>query len=238
MTALLLVAHGSRDPRAAASTRALVRAVAAARPGVDLAAAYLDHTAPAVPAALRDLVARGHTEAVAVPLLLTEAYHGRVDLPAVLAEVRAGGLPIDVRQARALGGPAVVGALRRRLAEISRGYDGLVLAAAGTRDESARETVAATAQALSDAVGVPCRPAYASAAAPTPGQAVAAMRSAGARRVVVSAYFLAPGLLYERALSSAMAAGAIGATAPLGAAPELVELIVARAVAPGMVIAR
>ncbi|NUT06935.1 MAG: cobalamin biosynthesis protein CbiX, partial [Hamadaea sp.] len=34
MTPLLLVAHGSRDPRANATTRALARVVAAARPGL------------------------------------------------------------------------------------------------------------------------------------------------------------------------------------------------------------
>ena len=45
-TAVLLVAHGSADPRAAASTRALARAVAAQRPGLDVRTSYLDHAGP------------------------------------------------------------------------------------------------------------------------------------------------------------------------------------------------
>jgi sirohydrochlorin ferrochelatase len=239
MTPILLVAHGSRDARAAASTHALVRAVATARPGVQASAAYLDHTAPGVPAALRTLAAAGHRRVIAVPLLLTDAYHGRVDLPALLAEVRAAGVPVLVRQAPTLAGsgdgtaapvavePALIGGLRRRLRGLR--YDGLVLAAAGTRDPRARRAVAATAAALADAVGVPCRAGYASACDPTPGEVVADLVAGGARRVVVASYFLAPGLLHDRAVDSARAAGAAGASAPLGAVPELVDLVLRRA---------
>jgi len=43
---VVLVAHGSRDPRAAAATEALARAVRRARPGWDVRASYLDHAGP------------------------------------------------------------------------------------------------------------------------------------------------------------------------------------------------
>jgi len=235
MTSVLLVAHGSRDPRAAACTRALSRAVAGAvGPGQRVAVAYLDHERPTVPRALAGLAAAGHRSTVVVPLLLTSAYHGRVDLPEVLAESRAAGIPVRTVQADVLGprGHAVdaklVVALRRRLGQLCREFDGLVLAAAGTRDDVARETVAAAAAALGAATGVPCVPAYASASEPTPGEEVRRLRRAGASRVAVAAYFLAPGLLYDRAVASAAEAGAIGVAGPLGDAPELVQLILSR----------
>ncbi|HZN19543.1 MAG TPA: CbiX/SirB N-terminal domain-containing protein [Micromonosporaceae bacterium] len=232
--AVLLVAHGSRDPRAAQATRALARAVAVARPQGPVSVAYLDHAQPPVPHALVRLAATGYRHAVVVPLLLTAAYHGRVDLPVVLARVRAAGLPLRVSLTEVLGaqGLAVdallIVALRRRLGQLRRPYDALVLAAAGTRDAAARESVAAVATTLGTAAGVRCLPAYAAAAGPTPGEAVRQLRAGGARRVAVASYFLAPGLLYDRAAASAQGGGAVGVAAPLGAAPELAWLVVAR----------
>ncbi|MEH1012862.1 CbiX/SirB N-terminal domain-containing protein [Micromonospora sp. CPCC 206060] len=243
--ALVLVAHGSRDPRAAASTRALARAVRTAVTDLAVRESYLDHTIPAPDAVLGDLEAGGHPCAVLVPLLLTAAYHGRVDVPAAVEQARSAGLRIPVRVTRVLGpepGPAdgmparsgpvhgaLLAGLRRRLTEAAPdGFDAVVLAAAGTRDAAARLTVERVAERLGAALGVPCVPAYASAAPPTVDVAVQGLRAAGARRVAAAAYFLAPGRLYDAAAVAARDAGAVAVAAPLGDAPELVELILSR----------
>jgi sirohydrochlorin ferrochelatase len=231
---VVLVAHGSRDPRAAASTRALVRAVAAAHPGVDVRAAYLDHTLPKLPHVLGALEASGHRSTTVVPLLLTAAYHGRVDIPAVLAGARADGLSGPITVTDVLGPvdgqvhPALLAGLRRRLAALDIEYDAVVLAAAGTRDAVARRTVDQAAEALGASLGVPCLAAYASAAGPTGAEAVQSLRERGAKRVVAAAYFLAPGRLYELVMSSARSAGAIAVAEPLGNAPEIARLVLAR----------
>jgi len=81
VTDVVLAAHGSRDPHAALDTAKLVAAVAAARPDRHVRAAYLDFTAPALGAALDGR--NGPT--IVVPLLLTPAYHARVDVPTVVA---------------------------------------------------------------------------------------------------------------------------------------------------------
>src|ERR1051326_6280711 len=78
---VLLVAHGSRDPRAAATTRALARAVAAVRPGLDVRVGFLELSQPR-PA---EVLAAMPAGTVVVPLLLTRAYHGTVVLPAQVA---------------------------------------------------------------------------------------------------------------------------------------------------------
>jgi sirohydrochlorin ferrochelatase len=223
--AVVLVAHGSRDPRAAASTEALARAVAAAHPGWEVHASYLDHAGPRPLDVLAGLSARGHRRAVLVPLLLTAAYHGRVDVPAVADAARAAGLPIAVTIADVLGpvSPVLVAGLVRRLPDTT--LDAVVLAAAGTRDAAARATVEEAAAALGARIGVPSAVAYASAAPPTAAAAVSALRAAGAERVGVAAYFLAPGRLYDAAVESALSAGAVAVAPPLGAAPELVRLI-------------
>lgn len=242
---VVLVAHGSRDPRAAAATSALARAVARAHPSWAVHASYLDHAGPRPIDVLASLPVR---RAVVVPLLLTEAYHGRVDIPAVLAE--ASSLPVRVSLAPVLGpsgrapmSPHLVEGLVRRLPVTAPEldvpefdapesdapeFDAVVLAAAGTRDAAARATVEEAADALSARLRVPCAVAYASAAPPTAGEAVERLRAAGARRIGVAAYFLAPGFLYDTAVRSAREAGAVAVAPPLGDAPELVRLVAAR----------
>ena len=88
MTALITLSHGSRHPDAAASVEALTRA-AAELSGVPAVAAHLEFSAPTLEAAAQGLAARGEHEAVVVPLLFTEGYHQRVDVPAALDSAAA-----------------------------------------------------------------------------------------------------------------------------------------------------
>ena len=218
---VVLVAHGSRDPRGAAATSALTAAVAAAHPGWEVHASYLDHAGPRPLEVLRRLSASGCRQAIVVPLLLTAAYHGKVDIPAVLRE--ASSLDLDISLTDVLG-PAsdlILDGLIRRLPTTD--LDAVVLAAAGTRDAAARTTVADAATALGARLGLPCTVAYASAASPLPAEAV---RSFGPScRVGVASYFLAPGFLYDKAVESALSAGAVAMAPPLTDAPEVVALV-------------
>ena len=50
----------------------------------------------------------------------------------------------------------------------------------------------------------------------------------GARRVVVASYLLAPGLFADRIATAARAAGAAVVSAPLGAAPEVADVLLDR----------
>lgn len=83
MTALITLAHGSRHPRAAAGVEALTRA-AARRLGVRGQAAYLEFDEPLLIDATR------HTPepTIIVPLLFTDAFHARYDVPKHLAQAR------------------------------------------------------------------------------------------------------------------------------------------------------
>jgi sirohydrochlorin ferrochelatase len=236
---LVLVAHGSRDPRAARSTWALARAVGGARPDARVATAFLDFEAPGLGAALAREAGAGQRAATVVPLLLTAAYHGRVDVPGEIEKAHGLGLaiglapvlgPVGGARADAVALDLLVRALRRRLDEVTTGpVDGVVLAAAGTRITAALGTVDLVAGALGAALGVPCVAGYASGAGQRTAAAVAALQAAGARRIAVASYFLAPGLLYDRAVDGALTAGALVAAAPLGDAPEVAELVVRRA---------
>jgi sirohydrochlorin ferrochelatase len=234
MRPLLLVAHGSRDPRAATTTRALARVVAAARPGLDVRVSFLELTEPG-PATVLQAIGE---PAVVVPLLLTNAYHGRIDLPAQVSG-------FDVALAQPLGQVSdhLLEGLVKRLhdataaspgsacasrQECSQPYNGIVVAAAGTRVREARATVAEVARALGERLGVPAQVAYAAGAEPTGGEAVRMLREQGADRVAVVAYFLACGQLYATVTGSAVQAGAVAVAEPLGASWDLARLILDR----------
>ncbi|WP_369184346.1 sirohydrochlorin chelatase [Streptomyces sp. Y1] len=223
---LLLVAHGSRDPRHAATVAALVARVRAARPGLEVATAYLDHCAPRIPQVVGRL-----DDAVAVPLLLGRAYHAKHDIPAAL---RSAGCALPV--ADVLGpSPLLLAALDRRLAETDpalrgaaeRARTGVVLAAAGSSDPAADAATRAVAAQWRRTRGwAAVEVAYASAAGPRVPDALAALRAAGAERTAVSPYLLAPGRLPDRIAGAA--AGADLLAPVLGAAPELAALLLRR----------
>jgi sirohydrochlorin ferrochelatase len=72
------------------------------------------------------------------------------------------------------------------------------------------------------------RPAYASAAGPDPATAVAGLLQAGARRVVVASYLLAPGVFADRIRESSLAAGATAVSPALGASAEVADVLLDR----------
>jgi sirohydrochlorin ferrochelatase len=229
---LVAVAHGSTDPRAAATIAELMELVRARLPrAVDLRTAYLGHAAPALPQVL-GAIQPGQRVTV-LPLLLTAAYHSKTDIPRMLARSRRG----DVAYGAPLGPhPLLLSALDRRLCDDSLGIGpadradtSVVLAAAGSSDPAANATItrlAARWQATGGWRAV--RPGYASAASPTPAEAVSALLRDGARRVVVATYLLAPGLFADRVMADSLAAGAAAVSAALGAAPEVAEVLLGR----------
>ncbi len=225
----------------------VVRARARRRglPGLPVQAAYLGHALPSVPDVLEALYPAARDSrperyalpAVVLPLLLTGAYHSDADLPAVLRQASARLPGLRISYGEPLGPhPGLLRALERRLAEAgvpagpasARGT-AVVLAAAGSSRPAANAAVARMAAAWQRARGwrqvVPC---YASAASPTPGQAVAGLLRAGAPRVAVATYLLAPGVFADQVGEQSLAAGASAVSAPLGAAPEVADVIIER----------
>ncbi|WEH30519.1 sirohydrochlorin chelatase [Streptomyces sp. AM 3-1-1] len=234
--ALLVVAHGSRDPRHAATVRELVARVERLRPGLAVETAFLDFVEPSVPEALARLAATGAREVVALPLLLTRAFHAKSDIPAVLdAASRAlPGRRVRVRLARVLGpSPLLTAALERRLAEAGvrraeRASTAVVLAAAGSSDPEAATVLEGLARQWRGAGWGAVRLAYASARGPRTEEEVRALRAAGWARIAVAPYVLAPGFLPDRIARGARESGADVLAEALGPAPEVARLLVRR----------
>jgi sirohydrochlorin ferrochelatase len=221
---LVAVAHGSADAAAEVATRELLAAVRARRPGLDVRAAYLDHTAPSLPVALGALP----RPAVVVPLLLGHAFHSRIDIPAALP-----GAAHHVVQADVLGpDDLLVTALERRLTEVGvvpgDPATAVVLAAAGSSDPAAVAEVRAIAARWRESGWADVSAAFGSTAEPTVASAVRALRASGVPRVAVSAYLLFPGRFATTIAADAATEGSDVTAAPLGAAPEVVELVLRR----------
>ncbi|MBO0842884.1 MAG: sirohydrochlorin chelatase [Nocardioides sp.] len=232
--ALVALAHGSRDPRSAATINALVDEVRAQRPDLRVEAAFLDHSRPSFQTVVDRLVKKGHDEIVVVPLLLNEAFHARVDVPAVIATAveRHPGLKIETSSILGLEN-VFLQVLDERLraslrAARVRELDALVLASAGSSDPLANQAVARLARIWGSRHKLPVVAAYASAAPPATGEAVRAFRSEGRRHIAVGMLFLAPGNLPDRASELALEAGAVAVSDPLGAHPEVARTILAR----------
>ncbi|MBZ3900585.1 sirohydrochlorin chelatase [Streptomyces griseiscabiei] len=224
--ALVLVAHGSRDPRALATVRALMERVRGQRPGLSVHLGHIELNEPLLP---DTLAALGDREAVLVPLLLSRGYHVKQDIPEMAAAAGA-----RTRLAAPLGPhPLLVEALRTRLVEAgwrtrmddaTRRTSAVVLAAAGSRDPDAAEDTGRTARLLADRLGVPVLSAYASAATPTVAEAVRTLAAQGRTRTALASYFTAPGRFARECAAQAPWIAA----APLGAHPAMANLVLHR----------
>ncbi|WP_104529464.1 sirohydrochlorin chelatase [Blastococcus saxobsidens] len=206
---LVACAHGTRNPTGRRLIAELALAARARRPRLVTAAAFVDVQPPTVVDVVAGLAAEGRS-AVVVPLLLSGGYHVHVDIAGAVA---AHG---SVVAARPLGpDPRLVEVVHERL--VQAGADprdpvtAVVLCAAGSSDPRSVADVESTADLLQASWAGTVTTGYGSAASPTVRDAVAAARGAGARRVVLASYLLAPGHFHDK-LS---AAGADAVTAPL-----------------------
>ena len=232
--ALIALAHGSRDPRSSATITTLVDEVRAMRPDLRIEQAFLDLSKPSFTTVVDRLVRKGFEEIVVVPLLLTEAYHAKVDVPEAIAAAMARHEGLKIRATAVLGlEPCFLEVLDLRLREALkdarvRELDALVLAAAGSSDPIANQAVARLARLWGTHHKLPVTAAFASSAPPAAGEAVRAFRAEGRRHIAVASLFLAPGFLPDRAAELAIEAGAVAVSQPLGAHPEIARTILAR----------
>ncbi|QTI67713.1 sirohydrochlorin chelatase [Gordonia polyisoprenivorans] len=223
---LLLVAHGSRDPRFADTARRVRHAVARRLPGTEVRLSFLDLDEPLVADELAEL--RGRV--VVVPLLLAPGYHSDIDLPEIVAATRA---PGDVVITSVIGTTSLSAALADRLEQAGLAdSDGLLVTAVGSTNPAAALVVRRRAVELSTRLHRPVDVVFATRLGT--GEialrtAIRRLRTAGAERIALSPYFLSAGLLTERVETALdrLAPGALVA-GPLGAHPDVIEAIADR----------
>jgi len=86
--ALVLFAHGSRDPLWHLPIQAVAQAVATQSPGTRVACAYLELSQPDLRQVTAALAAEGIRQITVVPMFLGVGRHAREDLPQLVAQLR------------------------------------------------------------------------------------------------------------------------------------------------------
>lgn len=216
MTALLLVAHGSRHPGTAGVLEGLADAVR-----MDVASdghghatggdgpssvrmVWLELIEPSLEQVCVELAATGEHSAVIVPLLFTEAFHRRVDLPEQTeAATAATGVSLEIRNGLMLGA-GVRDALLQRIGDTS---DDILVMAVGSSSTEANDAVHTFAADLDARLPGHVTAAFTVAAPPPLGidavEIAANEAAARGNALTVVPLFTAPGLLWDAVVDRA-----------------------------------
>ena len=86
--ALVLFAHGSRDPDWAEPFRAIQRKVSAKKPALTVELAFLQLMAPSLTEVVDRLASTGHTRLTVAPLFMAEGAHLKRDLAELMTTLK------------------------------------------------------------------------------------------------------------------------------------------------------
>jgi sirohydrochlorin ferrochelatase len=217
--ALVVCAHGTRDPLGRATVRAVVDEVAALLPDVEVHEAFVDVHGPFVAEVVAGLPPGEPLAGVVVPLLLAGGYHVHVDIAEAVATRP------DVVASDPLGpDDRLVDVVLDRLRTAGAPEGGVViLVPAGSSDERAQADSAEVAGRVARRWGAPVLLAYAAGPEPAVADAVREARAAGGGApVTVASYLLAPGFFQGRLEAS----GADVVTAPVLPDPRVAQIVV------------
>ncbi len=110
--ALVLFAHGARDPRWAQPFQKLQQRAQAQLPDAEVVLAFLELMEPRLPAVVNELVGQGITQVGVVPVFLGQGGHVLRDLPPMIDELRAAHPNLQLSVSDAVGeSPAVLDAI-------------------------------------------------------------------------------------------------------------------------------
>ena len=190
MPALITLSHGSRHPGAAAGIERLTQATGL-RPA---RAAHLEFNEPDLTAAALELAQVGETEAIVVPLLFTQGYHQRVDVPRALAAASQTS-HLSLHLAAGLGTGED---LARVLASRTRPGDAhVVIYSVGSSDSAANDAIRELAHRTFALTGVPATVEFATRGG-CEGIVRLCREHADPKRVRVIPLFVTEGLLLDR----------------------------------------
>ena len=103
MHAIILFAHGSRDPLWHKPIQAVAERITQRAPNTVVRCAYLELTEPDLPHVANTLVADGATSLSVVPMFLGVGRHAREDLPVLIQALRAAHPQVDIQCQPAVG---------------------------------------------------------------------------------------------------------------------------------------
>ena len=238
--AVLLVGHGSRSARGIAAYWEFAKVVRSQAPHLDIGCGFIELAEPDLDTAVDQLIGKGASSVVAVPLVLLGAGHLKNDGPAALARGRHRYPGVHFAYARDLGiHPAPLAVAEARIRDATAGWpkDGtaVIIVSRGSTDPDANADLYKVARLLWDGRGLELvEPAFVSLAPPSVPEALDRCRRLGAARVAVVPYFLFTGVLVDRIGAQAAAWAAdhgelrVAVGSELGPDPRLAQLVLER----------
>ena len=101
--ALILFAHGARDPDWAAPLHRVRQLIGARDPDLRVELAFLEFMAPTLEQCAADLIAGGVCQLVVQPMFIAQGGHLKKELPEILAGLRQRFPAVDIALAPAIG---------------------------------------------------------------------------------------------------------------------------------------
>ncbi|MHA7686689.1 sirohydrochlorin chelatase [Corynebacterium evansiae] len=222
---IICLAHGSRHPQADQAVFEIAERISAST-GLPAFAAFLDFHPATLTTVAHRVVAAGYTEAVVVPLLFTQAFHARYDVPAAIAEAvesidatSSAGLTLHLTDGLGTGAdmeelvadftaqylaevPAIAGTASAENADAANAVDSsvdkLALYSVGSSQPGANEAVAEFAGRVGARLNMRSTRAFV-ATGDNPGRDTEALLEFADERTVTVPLFVSPGLLWDKA---------------------------------------
>jgi sirohydrochlorin cobaltochelatase len=202
--ALLIVGHGSRDPRGAQEFHALVSLLREENQSLPIEGGFIELSRPPISECVERLVAGGSREISAVPLMLLAAGHAKNDIPATLVREKIGHPGVTFRYGRPLGiRPELLGLMEEKVSGVVREDEkrdtAVLIVGRGSSDPDANSDLFKIARLFYEGRPYPLvETAFVSLAPPSVPEALKRCERLGVGRVVVLSYFLFTGVLEER----------------------------------------
>ena len=222
---IICLAHGSRHPQADQAVFEIAERISEST-GLPAFAAFLDFHPATLTTVAHRVVAAGYTEAVVVPLLFTQAFHARFDVPAAIAEAvdsidatSSARLTLHLTDGLGTGAdmeelvadftaqylaevPAIAGTASAENADaadaVDSSIDKLALYSVGSSQPGANEAVAEFAGRVGARLNMRSTRAFL-ATGNNPGRDTEALLEFADERTVTVPLFVSPGLLWDKA---------------------------------------
>src|ERR671914_948198 len=202
--ALLIVGHGSRDPRGVREFHELVGLVRRRKPSLKVEGGFIELSRPPISECVDRRADRGARTAAAVPLMLLAAGHAKDDIPATLVREKMGHPEMSFSYGRALGiRSELLELVDERISAVVREEEkeetAVLIVGRGSSDPDANSDLSKIARLFYEGRPYPVvESAYVSMTQPDVAEGLDRCIKLGAKHVVVFSYFLFTGVLEQR----------------------------------------
>ena len=202
--ALLIVGHGSRDPRGAREFHDLVGLVRRRTPSLAVEGGFIELSRPPISECVNRLAERGIRNVSAVPLMLLAAGHAKDDIPATLVREKMGHPEMSFSYGRALGiRSELLELMDERISAVvleeEKKETAVLIVGRGSSDPDANSDLSKVARLFYEGRSYPVvESAYVSMTPPDVAEGLDRCLRLGAQRIVIFSYFLFTGVLEER----------------------------------------